>query len=116
MTDNVKILLTIYMEGGILVRQDKPEIILFDIKHDLPGGDGKSESGTKKHYNKVSKDAVRNMKLNEETYNMMLTEAPRGMKSFVFNKLSETQKIESHLRDYCHDFGGKSFSYKINDF
>lgn len=114
-SNKIKILLTIYMEGGTLVRQEKPEFISFNITRNLSNKDKKTESGTRKHYNHIAKDVTRSIKFSVETYNMMLKEPPSKMRYEDFIKLTNTQKIEKHLWDYCHDLRGKSFTYQIID-
>lgn len=121
--NEIKILLTINLEGGILVRQDKPEIIMWSLternlnptKH-WKDGEGLNivKRGSTKHYNLESKECVQRLKLNQLTYNHFIgDESPVGIKKYDWMMLKDHQKLEINLHLLCNDLGGKSFTYKV---
>ena len=123
--NEIKILLTINLEGGILVRQDKPEIIMWSLternlnptKH-WKDGEGLNivKRGSTKHYNLESKECVQRLKLNQLTYNHFIgDEPPVGIKKYDWMMLKDHQKLEINLHLLCNDLGGKSFTYKVLD-
>lgn len=111
MNNAIKILLTINLEGGTLVRQGNPELIKFDIVNDLT--DKKHNSGFKKHRNLVTKDCIQRTKLTVDAYQHMIETPPEGMNPKFFNTLCKVKRVESHLWQYCKDLKGKSFTYEI---
>lgn len=121
--NEIKILLTINLEGGILVRQDKPEIIMWSLternleptKHWKDGeGFNIIKRGFTKHYNLESKECVQRLKLNQLTYNYFIgDEAPVGIKKNDWMMLKDYQRLEINLHLLCNDLGGKSFAYKV---
>ena len=121
--NEIKILLTINLEGGILVRQDKPEIIMWSLternlnpfKH-WKDGEGLNivKRGSTKHYNLEPKECVQRLKLNQLTYNHFIgDEPPVGIKKYDWMMLKDHQKLEINLHLLCNDLGGKSFTYKV---
>ena len=123
--NEIKILLTINLEGGILVRQDKPEIIMWSLternlnptKH-WKNSEGFNivKRGFTKHDNLESKECVQRLKLNQLTYNHFIgDEPPVGIKKYDWMMLKNHQKLEINLQLLCNDLGGKSFTYKVLD-
>lgn len=111
MNNAIKILLTINLEGGTLVRQSNAELIKYERFNDLT--DQKHETGFKKHYNKVNKDCIQRVKLTVDAYNNMITSVPDELNVRTFEKMSILQRVEYHLWQYCKDLGGKSFTYEV---
>ena len=121
--NEIKILLTINLEGGILTRQDKPEIIMWSLnERDLnPYKDWKENEGLKvvkssstKHYNLTSTECVQRIKLTKDAYDYFISdEAPSFIKKFNWITLKEKQRLEIHLNVISESLGGKSFTYEI---
>lgn len=121
--NEIKILLTINLEGGILVRQDKPEIIMWSLternleptKHWKDGeGFNIIKRGFTKHYNLESKECVQRLRLNQLTYNNFIgSDAPVGINKNYWMMLKDHQKLEINLHLLCNDLGGKSFTYEV---
>ena len=121
--NEIKILLTINLEGGILTRQDKPEIIMWSLnERDLnPYKDWKEneglkvvKSGSTKHYNLTSTECVQRIKLTKDAYDYFISdEAPSFIKKFNWITLKEKQRLEIHLNVISESLGGKSFTYEI---
>lgn len=101
MDNSIKILLTIDLEGGILVRQDNIEFI-------------NSEKGYISHVSKIPKKCAQKIKINVDSYNYFKSnECPYFSKSFIWSKMTERQRIEEHLKVISHDLNSSTFSYKI---
>ena len=125
MNNETKILLTINLEGGILTRQDKPEIIMWSLNdRDLnPYKDWKENEGltivklgSTKHYNLTSTECVQKIKLTKDAYDYFISdEAPSFIKKFTWIALKEKQRLGIHLNVISESLGGKSFTYEILD-
>ena len=123
MNNATKILLTINLEGGILTRQDKPEIIMWSLNErdldpnkDWRDGEGLKvvKSGSTKHYNLTSTECVQRIKLTKDAYDYFISdEAPSFIKKFNWITLKEKQRLGIHLNVISESLGGKSFTYEI---
>lgn len=101
MDNTIKILLTISLEGGVLVRQNNIEFI-------------KSEYRLTQHVNKVPKQCVQRIKISNEAYEQFISsECPSFYSNFMWKKLSPKQKLEVHLSTIAKDLNGLSFTYEI---
>jgi hypothetical protein len=120
-----KLLLTIVMEGGALVKGE-PEIKRFSLtKKDLfpnqkfKGNEGNKviKSGTYKSTPLIAKDAVLKTRVCKEAYDSMVSSlCPAWFKNpNEWRKLSATERLEINLARTCEHFGGKSFSYTLID-
>lgn len=132
MNTEPKILLTINLEGGILLKGE-PEVKKYYLtKKDLfpsqkfKGDTGKKviKSGKYVHIPVEQSVAQQSIKMCKEAYNYMTsTEVPNWFVSFKPIKtrakewcaLTETQRLELHLARTCRHLGGKSFTYQIID-
>ena len=123
MNNSTKILLTINLEGGVLTRQDKPEIIMWSLnERDLePNKDWKDGEGLKvvkrgstKHYNFNSKECKQRIKITKDAYDYFISdEAPSFIKKSIWLLLKENQRLEIHLNSISESLGGKSYIYQI---
>ena len=132
MNTEPKILLTINLEGGILLKGE-PEVKKYYLtKKDLfpsqkfKGDTGKKviKSGKYVHIPVEQSVAQQSIKMCKEAYNYMTsTEVPNWFVPFKpikarakeWSALSETQRLEMHLARTCRHLGGKSFTYQIID-
>ena len=123
MNNVTKILLTINLEGGVLTRQDKPELIMWSLnERDLnPNKDWKDGEGLKvvkrgstKHYNFNPIECKQRIKITKDAYDYFISdEAPSFIKKFTWLLLKENQKLEIHLNSISESLGGKSYIYQI---
>ena len=111
MNNNVKILLTIDLEGGTLVRQSNIELIPYNITRDL--SDRKTEKGYLKHTPKIPKRCIQRIKLTQDAYDNFLTLCPHWINVRIWKKMNDNQRLEAHLWNYCKDLGGTSYSYQV---
>ena len=120
-----KLLLTIVVEGGTLIKGE-PEIKRFSLtKKDLfpnqkfKGNEGNKviKSGTYKSTPLIAKDAVLKTRVCKEAYDSMVSSlCPSWFKNpNKWRKLSATERLEINLARTCEQFGGKSFSYTLID-
>lgn len=125
MSSDIKILLSIVIEGGTFTRKDSPEIIKYTItKRDMdPYKKWRGKDGLEivkrietKHYPLESKNAIKHININSEAYNYMKSpECPSFSKPKIWGKLSSKQRIELHMQHICEHFHGKSYFYDILD-
>lgn len=123
MNNSIKVLLTINLEGGTLVRKSTPEHINFLVKEkDLctnkkwRGKDGLKvvRKGETLHYPLIAKPAVQQVKINIEAYNYMISaECPPWCHPKMWPKLTKKARLEKHLGRICEHHKGKSFIYEI---
>ena len=120
-----KLLLTINLEGGTLIK-GKPETKKWVLtKKDLfpnqkfRGDDGNKiiKSGKYKHIPLIPKDTVLKTKISKEAYDYMTSSlCPSWFKNpNKWRKMSATERLEVNLARTCAHFGGKSFTYTLID-
>lgn len=130
MNNETKILLTINLEGGILLKGE-PEVKKYYLtKKDLfPSQKFKGDSGKKVirsgkyvHIPTTQSVAQQSIKMCRAAYDYMIsTEVPnwfspyKPMKARLkeWSNLTPTQRLELHLARTCRHFNGKSFTYQI---
>ena len=121
--NEIKILLTINLEGGVLTRQDKPELIMWslnerDLNTDKDWKDGEGlkvvKRGNTKHYSFNSKECKQRIKITKDAYDYFISdEAPSFIKKSTWLLLKENQRIEIHLNSISESLGGKSYIYQV---
>lgn len=127
-----KILLTICLEGGVLLKGE-PEVKKYYLtKKDLfPSQKFKGDSGKKiirsgkyTHIPLIQSEAKQKITMSAMAYEYMTsTEVPNWfnpVKPFKerqrqWKALDEKSRLELHLARTCSHFGGKSFTYQIID-
>ena len=130
MNTEPKILLTINLEGGILLRGE-PEVRKYYLtKKDLfPNQKFKGTSGNKVirsgkyiHTPLHQSEAKQKITLCKDAYDYMTSlEIPKWFMPYKQLKarlkewaaLTPTQRLEAHLTRTCEHFRGKSFTYQI---
>ncbi len=130
MNNETKILLTINLEGGILLKGE-PEVKKYYLtKKDLfPSQKFKGDSGKKVirsgkyvHIPTTQSVAQQSIKMCRAAYDYMISlEVPnwfspyKPMKARLkeWSNLTPTQRLELHLARTCRHFNGKSFTYQI---
>lgn len=123
MNNEIKILLTIELEGGTLVRKSEPEIIKYQVtERDYDntkkwrGSDGKKvlKKGSFKHYSFETKPASKHINITQEAYSYMTSsECPYWVKPKVWGHMTAKERLENHLQRMCEHFNGKSFTYEV---
>ena len=111
MTNSVKLLLTIELEGGTLIRQSKPETINWTLtERDMnrtriwKGDDGLNivKRGTAFHHNLVNKECLQRIKLSLTAYLYMIsdecpnTSCPKSLASTIIQLIPSFSFISSH--------------------
>lgn len=132
MNSEPKILLTINLEGGILLKGE-PEVRKYYLtKKDLfpsqkfknGAGNKVIKSGKYVHIPTTPSEAKQKITMCQEAYDYMTSlEVPTWFIPFKPMKVrvkewahfTETQRLEMHLARTCRHFGGKSFTYQIID-
>jgi hypothetical protein len=120
MNTDIKISLTIELEGRTLVRKSKEETITV-ISKVIPAKKNKRgkelEERVKKinitHKPLMTKPAKLHIKLNTDAYYYMIKTKPIKIKHSVWNKMKENERLEIHLKDICDSHKGKSFKYFV---
>lgn len=111
--NTIKILLTIYLEGGTLIRQGEENIFIQGQNHI------KDSSKRKKvvHIPLVKKPCYQQIKLNQDAYNFMTDKENvlSRFNAFIWGKMSKKERLVEHLKDYCSDLKGHSFFYELLD-
>lgn len=128
MFTDAKILLSIQIQGGTLVRESEPTKINWaitskDLGVKLPKGAKNKvvQSGSFDHYNLVSKPAVLSVSIGRMAYDYIVNGnsfEPWIMRETKlsrdkYSRLSGEAKLEIHLNQICKEHGGKSFTYSI---
>lgn len=123
MNTEIKVLLTINLEGGALIKGTPETKKYFLTKKDLfPSQKFKGDSGKKiirsgkyTTYPLVAKDAKQKISLCREAYDYMTSPVcPKWYRSLKeWKKMTEIQRLEVHLKRVCESYRGKSFTYQI---
>ena len=125
MNTEPKILLTVYTEGGTLLRGE-PEVRKYYLtKKDLfPNQKFKNDDGNRvikrgkyKFTPITTSTATRKITMCKEAYDYFISSAcPEWFKNVKeWRKMSEEQRLKAHLTRTSLNFGGKSFTYQIID-
>lgn len=123
MNTEIKILLTINLEGGLLIRGEKEVRKYFLTKKDLfpknYKGDGNKviKSGKYVYVHTKPNSVKQTIKLCRDAYDYMISPiTPSWYHSQKeWKKMTETQRLEMNLARTAKHFGGKSFTYQIVD-
>lgn len=102
MNNDIKISLSIIVQGSTLVRKSKPITI------------GKRFNDN--HYPLEAKDAIYHISLTREAYEYMISdEAPSFAKTkFIkWKKLKPEERLELHMKRISDSYKGKSYKYSI---
>lgn len=123
MNNNIKISLTIELEGSTLVRKRLPELITYSISkkelnfsNPLKGKEGDKivKRGRVNHYPLETKPAYLHINMTIEAFNYMTSnECPYWSTPKDWNKMKPKERLEAHLQRTCEHHRGKSFTYFI---
>lgn len=125
MNNNAKILLTIHLEGGTLVRKSSPEIVVATYQKQSYssttkkwGNPGETVTTHARHFGNDVKPCVLKVTLTDYAYNYMISsEIPEfweKSKAGVWSKkLKPEDRLKIHLNKICRHHGGKYFTYEI---
>ena len=112
--NEIKILLTINLEGGVLTRQDKPELIMWslnerDLNPDKDWKDGEGlkvvKRGSTKHYNFNPKECKQRIKITKDGYDYFISDETAMMQSVPMPK---------NRKKFFHDYASLTFDVFIN--
>lgn len=126
MNNNIKISLTVVLEGSVLVRKNENrEVITYSLnERDLnpnkkwKGKDGLEvvKKGRRFHTPLVAKPATQHLNISVDSYkHMMSSEVPYWAKAKDWINSSPIQRLEAHLQRICEHFNGISYSYELLD-
>lgn len=133
MSNEPKILLTINLEGGILLQGEKEVRKYILTKKDLfPNQKFKENNGNKIiksgkyiHIPTTQSEAKQKITMYQEAYDYMTSTTevpvwfmeykPRKEREKLWRKFTDAERLEHHLARTCLHFGGKSFTYQIID-
>lgn len=122
MNNEIKILLTIELAGGTLVRKSEPDVITCIItKEDVNPKKYKGKKEAKdivrkrknKHFSFEVKPAKQHIELSYDAYYHMIGECPSWVRPKVWKKMTISERLESHLTRLCEYHRGKSFTYTV---
>ena len=124
MSNNTKIHLTIYLESGILVRQNEVEQIKYQLterdfnpKKQWKHGEGFNiiEEGYISHKPLIAKGkTTQHLNLNEKCYDAFISiNCPFWITKWEWKNMNKTQKLKANLQRICETLGGKSYDYQI---
>jgi hypothetical protein len=121
MDNNIKISLSIKLQGSTLVRKSKPEVIEWYImKKDLSarklGKEGNKvvKRGRTRHYSLESIPAIKHINMTTDAYNYFISkECPSWSNMKTWKKMTEQERLEAHMKRTCEHFGGYEYSYHV---
>lgn len=120
MNNNIKILLTINLEGGSLIRQAEEDFTFTCKKKNLTFKKLSPKEGEKlitvkfKHRPLIVKQASKKIKITQEAYdNFISTKCPEFFKIKDWKKLKENERLNIHLNRICQHNNGINFSYEL---
>lgn len=123
MNNEIKVCLTIELEGSTLVCKSQPEKIEFVVtERDInPLKKWKGKEGLKvvrkgkiSHHSYDVKPAKQRINITMESYKYMISsECPSWMKVKDWLRMSKKARLEAHLAKTCEHFMGKSFVYEV---
>lgn len=109
MNSNIKISLSIVLQGSTLVRQEVNETVTFINKKT-----GKKKQKTIKTYQLVAKPAILSKQMTKEAYDYMVSlESCPAFKKKEWKKMSEKERLEYHLASLCKFYRGNSYTYHV---
>lgn len=125
MENSIKISLTIELEGSVLVKRTKPEVIKMTLKKKdvFPNKKWRGKEGYEiakrfkyVHYGYDSKPAYQHLNISLEAYQYMISSEPApGVDPKVWTRLGWKERLNTHLKQICESLNGKSYSYEILD-
>ena len=127
MNTNIKIFLTINLEGSTLVRKSIPEQINYTIrKKDLYSNIGKNlpkeiaetiaSQGTTPHFGLEAKPAKLHINICQASYEFMQSDfCPQNNLLKTWLKMTPNERLEYHLDRLCLHHRGYSYSYEVLD-
>lgn len=109
MNNNVKISLSITLQGSTLVRQEDFEtVVSFDKKKN------KRREKKVKSYSLVAKPAIISKQMTAEAYDYFTSmDSCPGFKKKEWKKMTPTQRLEHHLADLCKFYKGIKYTYQV---
>lgn len=109
MKNDIKISLSIQLQGSTLVRQEKKETITFTDKKTR-----KKKQKLIKTYQLVSKPAVLQKQMTKDAYDYMVSlDSGPIFKKKEWKKMTEKDRLEYHLAALCTFYRGKTFTYHV---
>ena len=109
MNNNIKISLSITLQGSTLVRQEDFEFITRVNKKT-----GKQYKKKVKTYNLIPKSVLLNKNLTKDAYDYFISlESCPQFKKKDWKKMTEKERLEYHLADLCKFYHGNSYTYHV---
>ena len=109
MNNNIKISLSIQLQGSTLVRQEVKEVITFTTKK------GKTNKKTISSYTLVPKQACLQKNITKEAYDYFISieSCPSVHMRKEWKKMTENERLEYHLASLCKFYHGNNFTYHV---
>lgn len=109
MNNNIKISLSIQLQGSTLVRQESVEFI-----NRINRKTGKTYKKKVKTYTLIPKPAFLNKNLTMDAYEYFISmESCPQFKKKEWKKMAEKERLEYHLASLCKFYHGNNFTYHV---
>lgn len=114
MNNEIKVSLTIQLEGSTLVNKGF-EMIPFVESHKTSKGNIRTNKGFYKHMSKEAKSASQHINITKEAYESMIKTCTPYIKYGDWQRMGKKARLEAHFKDLTDTLGGKSFTYEVLD-
>lgn len=109
MNNNIKVSLSITLQGSTLVRQEDFEFVTRVNKKT-----GKQYKKKIRFYTLMAKPAILNKNLTKDAYDYFTSlESCPQFKKKDWKKMTTKERLEYHMSELCKTYKGKSFVYHI---
>ena len=125
MSNEIKVSLSVILQGGIMYSQEQAEAL--EEEKEGTGYDTFSMRVEEINHNKKNiqnivvrhrkcKPAGQSLNLSMDAYEYMIgKEAPYFVKAKDWERLTNKQRLEAHLKRICEELGGVGFTYAVLD-
>lgn len=126
MNNEIKVSLSVTLQGSVMLSQEQAKALekekegtgydTFNMRVEGKKSDGKKDVQTITVKTRKCKPAGQSLNLSMDAYNYMVSsEAPYFIKPRDWERLTEKQRLEAHLKRIVEELGGVSFTYAVLD-
>lgn len=126
MNNEIKVSLNVTLQGSVMLSQEQAKALekekegtgydTFNMRVEGKKSDGKKDVQTITVKTRKNKPASQSLNLSMDAYNYMVSnEAPYFVKPRDWERLTEKQRLEAHLKRIVEELGGVSFTYAVLD-
>lgn len=126
MNNEIKVSLSVTLQGSVMYSQEQAKALeeekvgtgydTFNMRVEGKKSDGRKDVQTITVKTRKSKPASQSLNLSMDAYNYMVSnEAPYFVKPRDWERLTEKQRLEAHLKRIVEELGGVSFTYAVLD-